>query len=858
MPPKQLTYPFSAIVGQEKLKLALILNAIDPRIGGLLISGAKGTGKSLAVRAFTEILPEVESVEGCLFNCNPHSLLEMCPTCRPRFQADGRLPTKKRRISVVQLPISATEDRLIGTLDVETALKEGRKTLQPGLLAEANQNILYIDEVNLLPDYLVNCFLDPAASGWNVVQREGVSFSHPSRFTLIASMNPEEGELRPQILDRFALHVRTESIKDLDQRMEIAWRNIAFEEDPVGFCEKFGKVQEELRSRIITARGLLPKVNVSDHVFEGIAKTCAELEVDGCRSDIAGVKAARALAAFKGKTVVEPEDVLEVSELALSHRRRKRGYEEPADAQTIVDRLREDLSEAETPKPSEGETDLGTQTEKDIQALLEEQPILTARRRRRRRESGIFKAIYPLLLFSLIFVIYSLVITMASYLYYALAGLPLEEFTETLSLGRLWPYVTLMTLATLILPFLLNYFPTGRRKMVVPVYLYRASGDKIGRRIVRQIRPSPRVFINQWGFRIEKGEPPPSPTKVLNIPLYASFSRLYKLILNRGPKIAESLKQLRERGTRYKFSLVQRIGRKGGSLVGKRVKTITSSRYGRYVCYRFPRKKPWDIALAPTIRAAAPFQTQRRREKLLISIKPQDIRVKMREARTPLTIVLLLDMSESMTSSLDNVRNAVLSMHDIASKKRDRVALVVSKGSGASVLQPPTTNLNLLEKKLLGVGTSDLTPLATGMFQAWRVLRNEKMRNRDIIPVLMIISDGIVNIPLGRPLTQFTRSRFQNTAQADVIDVAGLLQREGIRTVVINTAHEVKSAEDTSRYTEVIAAKTGQRWLDPTSLLLEIPRITGGYYYGIGEGGEIESTVLMDAFTIVDREQQKL
>lgn len=851
MPSRRLTYPFSAIVGQERLKLALILNAVNPKIGGLLIFGTKGVGKSLAVRAFEEILPEVESVEGCPFNCDPRDSLEMCQSCLSRLQIDGYLPQKKRDVRIIQLPISATEDRLIGTLNVETALKEGRKVLQPGLLAEANQNILYIDEVNLLPDYLVNCFLDPAASGWNIVQREAVAYTHPSRFIMIASMNPEEGELRPQILDRFALSVNVESVKDLELRMEIVRRNEFFEEDPSGFCEKFEKMQEELKERIRLARERLPKVTISEKMFECVARICSELEIDGCRSDIAAIKAAKALAAFKGKTVVEPDDILEVSEFALSHRKRRGGQEASADTRGVIDRLREQLSHVnEVPsRPMVGE-----QTEEDVLGLLQ-LATATRRHRRIRRESRVLRALNPLILFSLFFTLYYMTFTVAMFFYnHVFTGIPIESLSITTTLDQLWPYLILMSLITLIMLQVMSYFHLGSKRRASSVYFYEASGGKLVRRIVDQIRTPSASASNLWGSSGERKEAAPSPDKILNIPLYASISRLYKIILSRGPKIAESLKQLREGGKEYKFSLTQRTSRRRGSLVGKRVKTISSSLQGRYVSYKFPTQKPWNIALAPTIRAAASFQSRRGHEKLLITIKPQDIRVKMRESRTPLTILLLLDMSESMATSLDNIRNAVLSMHDIAYKKRDRVALVVFKGSGATVLQPPTTNLNLLEKKLLEVGTSDFTPLATGMFQAWRVLRNEKMRNKDIIPTLIIISDGITNIPLERPLSPYTRGRFINPAQADVIDAAGLLQREGIRTIIINTAHEAKSNENLSKYTAPIVSSTGRQWIDPTSLMMEIPRITGGYYYGIGEGGEVESKILMDAFTIIDRE----
>lgn len=211
-------FPFTALVDQERLKLALLLNAINPRIGGVLIRGAKGTGKSTSVRALADLLPEIEVVEDCPFGCSPHDPTNMCDLCRSRKEKGEDLPAVPRKMKVIDLPIGATEDRVVGTLDIEKAIRDGVKSLRPGLLAEANQNILYIDEINLLPDHLINCIIDPASSGWNIVQREGISLTHPSSFTLIATMNPEEGELRPQILDRFALSVKMEDIQDSRER----------------------------------------------------------------------------------------------------------------------------------------------------------------------------------------------------------------------------------------------------------------------------------------------------------------------------------------------------------------------------------------------------------------------------------------------------------------------------------------------------------------------------------------------------------------------------------------------------------------------------------------------------------------
>jgi len=341
-----LVFPFSAIVDQEKMKLALLLNAINPRIGGVLIRGAKGTGKSTAVRALADLLPEIEVVKGCPFNCNPRDPTNMCEICRRKYEAGEELPVEKRKMRIVTLPIGATEDRVVGTLDITKAIREGVKALEPGLLAEANQNILYVDEINLLPDHIVDDILDAAASGWNVVEREGISVAHPARFILIGTMNPEEGELRPQLLDRMALHVQVDTIYDRELRIEIMKRNLEFEEDPIGFREKYREEQEKLRRRIIEARKILPKVKVPVDLRECIARMCIKLHVDGHRPDIIMLKTSKALAAFEGRTEVKPEDILTCAYLTLSHRTRRGGLEEPATPHQIEEAFYSAIEEA--------------------------------------------------------------------------------------------------------------------------------------------------------------------------------------------------------------------------------------------------------------------------------------------------------------------------------------------------------------------------------------------------------------------------------------------------------------------------------------------------------------------------------
>jgi len=325
----KIVYPFSAIVGQDKMKLALILNVINPKIGGVLLRGEKGTGKSLTVRALANLLPEVEVITNCPFHCDPKNLKDLCDACASKNATNTKLPTTKRVVSVVELPVGATEDRLVGTIDIEKAIKTGEKHFDPGILAQANRNLLYIDEVNLLDDHLVDVLLDVAAMGVNFVEREGVSFSHPSHFVLIGTMNPEEGELRPQLLDRFALSVEVKGIPYREARAEIIRRRIAFESNPSSFVASTTDSQESIRQKILSATVLLPKVTLSSELLDLITQICTDFAVDGHRADIVMYKTACTIAAYNGRIEVTEEDIKEAAELVLPHRQRRQPFEEP-------------------------------------------------------------------------------------------------------------------------------------------------------------------------------------------------------------------------------------------------------------------------------------------------------------------------------------------------------------------------------------------------------------------------------------------------------------------------------------------------------------------------------------------------
>nr|ASQ40351.1 Mg-protoporyphyrin IX chelatase [Cyanoptyche gloeocystis] len=305
------------------MKLALLLNIVDPKIGGVIIMGDRGTGKSTTIRALAELLPEIDVVAGDGFNSHPNDPELMSESIKQLKQKGTQLSIVKRKVPMIDLPLGATEDRVCGTIDIEKALTEGIKAFEPGLLAQANRGILYVDEVNLLDDHLVDILLDASASGWNTVEREGISIRHPARFVLVGSGNPEEGELRPQLLDRFGMHADIHTVKDPVLRVQVVEERTAFDRSPNSFLEKYASEQENLKQRIINAQTLLPEVEIDYDIKVKISKVCSELEIDGLRGDIVTNRAAKALSAFEGRTKVTNQDVSQVIVLCLRHRLRK-------------------------------------------------------------------------------------------------------------------------------------------------------------------------------------------------------------------------------------------------------------------------------------------------------------------------------------------------------------------------------------------------------------------------------------------------------------------------------------------------------------------------------------------------------
>jgi len=343
MSDEKILFPFTRIVKQEKMKRALLLNVVDPGIGGVLIKGEKGTAKSTAVRSMEQFLPARPVVKGCAYHCDPRFPKRFCADCLERIANGEKLETVMAPMKVVELPLSATEDRVSGTLDLEHVLKTGKKKFEPGVLAQANGNILYVDEINLLDDHIVDLLLDSAAMGVNYVEREGVSFSHPAKFVLVGTMNPEEGNLRPQLLDRFGLSVEVESEDEINTRMEVVKRRITFDADPEAYVADCQSELDALTKQIVLARELLPQVAVDDDAVRMAATLSMRFNMEGHRADITLIRAARANAALDGRTNITKTDMTEIASLVLAHRIKRKAFEktvfDDAEVRTCLSKL---------------------------------------------------------------------------------------------------------------------------------------------------------------------------------------------------------------------------------------------------------------------------------------------------------------------------------------------------------------------------------------------------------------------------------------------------------------------------------------------------------------------------------------
>lgn len=627
--------PFTSIVKQDDMKYALILNAINPRIGGVLIRGEKGTAKSTAVRALAELLEEIPVVEGCPFNCNPSDPEEMCDLCYDLF-LNGGLRSTVQRTPVVDLPLGATEDRVVGSLDVERAIKEGIKALEPGILAAANRGILYIDEVNLLDDHVADVLLDSAAMGVNTVEREGVSVAHPARFILVGTMNPEEGEIRPQLLDRFGLQVSVEVIEDADQRVEIVKRAERHEADPEGFALEYAQEQDDLRGRISDAKRLLSDTTLSDPLLRAIAVSCCEMGVKTNRAEIVIARTARTIAAFEGRCEVIYDDVRRAMMLALPHRMRSRPFEPPT---LNRERLEKTLSQH---KPPEEHKDAGE-----------------------------------------------------------------------------------------------------HRKN----YEHKENNEKIQNRLNNDAEDDCHA---PDGRKDANTEP--------------DMSHSEEKVFDPGEPIDTRMIWIPRR--------MDRIARRSG---GRRMRSLSMKSAGRYLRHRLP-KGGEDFALDATIRAAAPYQKMRSGPNA-VNIKVLDLREKERVRRISACVIFAVDASGSMGAEkrMESAKGAVLSMLMDSYQKRDRIGMVAFRGRDAELLLPPSRSVDLAMSKLKEIPTGGRTPLSAGLSRALAVLKGEMLKDREIKPVLVLISDGRANVALSGDVKQ------------EITEISREFRESGVYTIVIDT-----------------------------------------------------------------------
>ncbi|MGH7641366.1 MAG: VWA domain-containing protein [Candidatus Dormibacteria bacterium] len=632
---------FTSVVGQEQMKLALLLAALEPRIGGVLIRGERGTAKSTLVRALAQILPLQEQVQGCPYQCAPEGPLR-CAGCEARVARGESLPVVIRPTRVVELPLGASEDRIVGSIDLEEALLRGERVFQPGVLAEANRQILYVDEVNLLEHHLVDVLLDAAASGVNVVEREEISFAHPSSFVLVGTMNPEEGELRPQLLDRFGLCAEVRGLHRLEDRVEVLRRDQG-QADSVADDARLGE-------RLRRATELLPRLETPAQVLRMAAAMSVDQEVIGHRSDLVLVRAAQARHALQAVAEAEPApdqlvvglaDLSAVAELVLVHRRRSAGgslVEAPPGVAEVPSQL-------VSPNPEA-----------------------------------------------------------------AVASRPAQSSDE----GEV------------------------------------------------SSAPSPSDTASTTTGEAQESADPGADAEA-----------------QPGPVEMEA-KVLEEAFQVGRIELPRERARRRGT--GRRSRTSSRDRRGRYVA-AIQVEHPDDLALDATLRAAAPHQLSRRRDRgkapPRLRLEAQDLRQKVRQRRIGNLIVFAVDASASMDAEqrMDATRSAILALLKDAYVRRDRVALVSFSGRTAQVLLRPTASVDLAERRLARIAVGGTTPLTHGLTTALALIQSERRRDPDVLPLLVLISDGRGNISFAgdEPLLEAQR-------------LADQVRREGVRALVIDSS----------------------------------------------------------------------
>ena len=607
-------FPLSAVVGSDDLVLGLLLAAISPEIGGVLVRGEKGTAKTTAVRALATVLPEIDVVAGDRFSSDPADPAPLSPDAP--FDADATI--QSRPVRIVELPVGATEDRVLGSLHLQRALADGVAEFEPGLLARAHRGILYVDEVNLLHDHLVDVLLDAAATGRVSVERDGVSVEHAARFVLIGTMNPEEGELRPQLLDRFGLTVQVAAARQPELRAEVVRRRLAFDADQAAFEARFADDEQQLRERVVKARSLLPAVVLDDATLLRIAEICAAFEVDGMRADIVTARAAAAHAAWEGRTRIEAADIKVAARFALPHRRRRNPFDAPGLDEDLLDQLLDDRDRDPDPDPEPDPTTPGPDTDAEQGPDTEEGPDTEP-------------------------------------------GSGPEEAPEV---GSTPP-------------------------------------DEPGEPAQAPERDRP------------SGQTPTGEAPAVTAPLGETYRP--RLLTAKGVGVGQA---------------------------GRRSRAITET--GRRIGATRPTEDSGTLHLLETIRAAAPAQAARGRRDGRLLLRPEDLRIAVKEGHESNLVLFCVDASGSMAARrrMTAVKTAILSLLTDAYQRRDKVGLVTFRGERAELALPPTGSVEIAVARLRDLSAGGRTPLAEALLKATDVVRVERIRDPRRRPLLVVVTDG--------------------------------------------------------------------------------------------------------------------
>ncbi|MFX0176222.1 MAG: ATP-binding protein [Candidatus Hodarchaeota archaeon] len=732
---KKINFPFTAILGQDKMKMGLILNVIDPQIGGVLLTGHQGTGKSTAVRSLVEVMPNIEVVEDCQFSCNPKSSIDdLCEECRNKKER-SKIKTYTREMKLVNLPLGVTEDMVTGSLSIDKVLTEGIRSLHPGLLAKANRGILYIDEINLLQDHIVDTLLDASSSGVNIIEREGISVIHPSRFILVGSMNPEEGELRPQIADRLGLEVKIKAPKNSKIRAEISRRVIEFDDNPKEFIKNYEKEQSELRNKILKARKILKDVIIPTSVYEFVSMIVSELEISSQRADITFIRCARAHAAYNGRNQVAEEDLNVALDLVFEHRIQSLHYEmTPKEVKAkiaeVYGKIQKAHEDPKTYKPNQ-----------NTEGPLKHDDT------------------------------------------------PQKEF---------------------------------KRQSVDPkkVSMPETKEQKL---------PPPKYPDNK-----KRSPTPAGGWKVKNIPFQENEFNFFEDDIDPMPLIYKMEKRMTSILDNIRKD--RKVSDYGGRGIGRRIK-IASTQKGRYVSYRTPINKPKTIALDATIRNYLKNTIYNQTDiQFPIKFDKYDLMDKIYEYRAPLVLFFVLDSSASMYYVIKQMTDVILSLQKEGYRKKDKISLIIFRGKEAIVLQNPTAYFQNAINKLKKVEGKSYTPMAAALTKCMKLINAEKLKNRNIIPVIFIFSDCGANISVKYPdLIAQVQSDYTLVIN-ELQEITKNLSKKGVHMVVlepkksyatralgVNTFAAEKIKENFKKYGKATIFQFDK--YNPQNLILELKKI---------------------------------